>query len=367
METLLVIDSYLSKEERAMTCKNLIKDLREVYPNHKILLINKFQESWNLDAEVDYYFSTKGFLVGYPPQDVLDSKKYAIPYTYFTTDVGTFENWFPLTNVSDHVADVFNSFVLSSKIAESLGYSKIFKIEYDTVFDREELESLRNDVENFEDYLFYGVRKEGSWLGEKQYLIDVHMIGYTTKIFKDFTVITQDREFWDLCEKVSYYGKWIEYVIPAVTEFVRTNLDLKGTEYHIKMNEMFPRSRFDAISSPGLWTNTWDEIPKICRAGTKSGDEHAKDNEIVVYYIAKGKYEEENKKVRTWCRIRKESTGETIYDKDVTVKPGMWVFDQLFIHEPVIINIQTDHGFKKEYTLRPEDIKRIDPRFVFNQ
>jgi hypothetical protein len=367
METLLVIDSYLSKEERAMTCKNLIADLREVFPNNKILLINKFNDSWGLDSLVDYYFSTKGFLVGYPPNDILNSGKYERPYTYLNIAAGTFENWYPLVNVSDHVADVFNSFVISSKIAEFLGYEKLFKVEYDTVFDLDELRATAKDIESFNDYLLYGVRKEGTWAKDHQYLVDVHTIGYSSKIFKDFKVITEDKEFWELCKLVNYYGKWVEYVIPAVIEHIRKSVELGGIEYYIKVDQMFPRTKFDTISSPGLWTTTWDEIPKICRAGNKSTDEHCKDNEIVVFYVAKGKYEENREMVHTWCRITKESTGETIYEKDIAVKPGMWIFDHLFIHEPVIINIKTDKGFEKETRLSPNDIKQIDPRFVFNQ
>ena len=133
METLLVIDSYLSNQERADSCKNLISQLKSFLPDHKILVINKFRESWDIDKIVDYYyFHGSGFLLGMPPQVLLESNVYERPYTYVDTNIGTCENWFPLVNVSDHAADVYNSFILSSRIGKALGFKKIFKVEYDT-------------------------------------------------------------------------------------------------------------------------------------------------------------------------------------------------------------------------------------------
>ena len=53
---IVFIDSYISDNERAETCKKLIKQVREVFPEYKLGLLNKYNNSFELDALVDYYF-----------------------------------------------------------------------------------------------------------------------------------------------------------------------------------------------------------------------------------------------------------------------------------------------------------------------
>ena len=68
---LLVIDSYISDNIRAEACSNLITQLRTHLPEYELLLINKSNNSFDLEKKVDYYFNYgKGFLVGYPPEQV---------------------------------------------------------------------------------------------------------------------------------------------------------------------------------------------------------------------------------------------------------------------------------------------------------
>ena len=126
-DTLLVIDSYLSNIERAYYCENLISQIRNHFSDYKILLINKSKESFGVEKKVDYYFNFgDSFMVGYPPNEIIDSGKYSKPYVFFGTTLGTIENWMPLTGVTDHVAGIYNSFVLSSKISKLLGFEKVF-------------------------------------------------------------------------------------------------------------------------------------------------------------------------------------------------------------------------------------------------
>jgi hypothetical protein len=367
MSALFCIDSYISNKERAAVCSDLIKKIRKIYPEKKILLINKFRKSWNLDEEVDYYyFHGTGFLLGPPPKDLIESGKYEWPYTYIKTSQGTIENWFPLTNVSDHVSDVYNSFILAANIGKVLGFSKVFKIEYDTVFEDDEFAQMREDIEKFEDYLFYGIRKEGAWARPHQYLIDVHAVGFNTSLFDEFSIVKDDSEFWDLCEKIGYYGKWIEYVIPTMLEHLKKSKTLNGIEHHTPIREKFPLSKFDAISSPGAWSTAWDEVPKISRVSKESFNQHAAPNEIVIFYTARDKH---HPFIDAECKITSLVDGRTIYEKNVRVKPGEWLFDHLFIHETVEVEVNTILNSKaatKKYTIQPEEIGKLFPRFVFS-
>ena len=370
MSTLFCIDSYLSKQERADTCRNLIHKIRKIYPDKKILLINKFRESWGLDKEVDfYYFHGEGFLVGEPPKELLTSKRYSRPYTYYQIDPGTLENWFPLVNVSDHVADVYNSFILAANIGKTLGFKKIFKIEYDTVLDDEEFLSMNDAIETFQDYLFYGERKEGVWARPHQYLIDVHIIGFSTSLFDGFSLVKNDQEFWDLCERVGYFGKWVEYLIPAVTEEQRKTRTLNGITHYTRVHDMYPKTVFDAISSPGEWSTTWDIIPKICRVTSVSKNEHAAPNELVIFYLGKKTFQHGETHVDCWCQVTTLKDGNIIYEKEVRISPFAWSYDHLMIYEPVKIvikNKSTAVDSHNEYIIAPEDLENINPRFVFN-
>lgn len=369
MSVLFAIDSYLSNQERADTCRNLIQQIRRLYPEKKILLLNKFANSWGLDKEVDYYyFHGSGFLVGKPPKEFMTSRRYQLPYIYFQISAGTLENWFPLVNVSDHVADVYNSFIITSNIAKLLRFDKVFKIEYDTVFDDAEFLDMNGDIESFEDYLFYGERQEGVWAKPGQYLIDVHIIGFSSHLFDGFSIVKEDQEYWDLCERVSYYGKWVEYLIPAVVDYQRTTKELRGTSYKGHLSSMYPKSTFDAISSPGEWGSAWDAIPKVCRVGSKSVDYHAKPNEIVLFYIGKKKFKEGEEYVDVSCQVKTVSDDRVIYEKTVRVTPNYWMFDHLEINEPVkisVMNVSTAVSDYKEYFVSPDNIDDLAPRFVF--
>ena len=367
METLLVIDSYLSNQERADSCKNLISQLKSFLPDHKILVINKFRESWDIDKIVDYYyFHGSGFLLGMPPQVLLESNVYERPYTYVDTNIGTCENWFPLVNVSDHAADVYNSFILSSRIGKALGFKKIFKVEYDTFFDEEEFSRIKEDVNSFEDYLFYGVRSEGKWAKPNQYLIDVHIVGYSTSCFDGFDIVKNDKEYWDLCGRVGYHGKWVEYLIPAIVDSKKNQSDIKGITYNIEVRRMFPKSRFDVISSPGEWGSQWEVNPKICKVGYLTPDVPFSPNEMVLFYWGS---EKENS-VRCIAEVFNKD-GKSIHHKDITMQSNFWYLDKFTVNEEITVKIKTISGDKEtehEQTVTPADLEKygsIAPRFLY--
>lgn len=362
-DTLLVIDSYLSSEDRARTCKNLIRQMREVFHDHKILLINKHKDSHGTEESVDYYFYFgDGFMVGPPPQHLLDSQRYEMPYTYVNTHLGTCENWFPLVGVTDHVANIYNSFILSTNIARILGYQKVFKVEYDTSFDDlTELNRIKKDVAAFNDYLFYGTRKEGEWAKPHQYLVDVHMIGYSTKVFDGFGILKNDNDFWDLCEKIGYFGKWIEYIIPGVAEYQRNHQHLDGIDFPIRVAELFPGTIFDTINSPGEWASSWESIPKICRVGQRSG-EHEMIGRIVLFY-----WGNDETPIKTYVEVTNER-GDIVFRKEQEVQPSTWVLDEIIVDEPLnvkVTTVRTDRVTEVFKKVEP-NTSSIPARFLYN-
>lgn len=361
---LFVIDSYLSNKERFDVCKNLIEQIRKIYPENKILLLNKFPNSWGLDTLVDhYYYLGESFMVGYPPKEIIDNTLYERPYTYVTTSYGVFENWFPLVNVSDHVANMFNSFIVSANLAKILGYEKVFKIEYDTLFDEEEFKSMSYDIEKFEDFLFYGTRKEGVWAKPHHYLIDVHFIGYSSNCFDGYNFLKNDKDFWNLCEKIGYYGKWIEYIIPMTIEEIIKNKNLNGIHLFGNTRNRFPKTKMDLINNVNEWTESMRKIPKICRTGRKDGDSL---DEVTLFYW--NGYEEDGDAI-VKCQIYSNG-GEMIYEKDIVLNPkSNWTIDIIKVENSISITSQISFSNGKTYEQKmlvtTEMVKELNPRFIF--
>jgi hypothetical protein len=197
---LYVIDGYLSSQDKVDVTIELIQQLRRLDPSREIMLINKFNKSWDIENLVDYYREyTDGFMVGYPPNEIINSKSYNKPYVYYENENVILENWMPLTGVTDHVANVYNGFIYSSQEAKKLGYDKVFRIEYDMLFDEQEFLDILKDINIFEseDYLIYGVRHEGVWAKKEQSLIDLHFCGYSEKMVKNFDVVLNEEEYWN--------------------------------------------------------------------------------------------------------------------------------------------------------------------------
>lgn len=357
LETLLVIDSYLSNLDRANVCENLISQLKEVFPSYKILLINKSKTNFGLEDKVDYYFNfSDSFMVGEPPQEFLDSGQYDRPYLYHKVSIGTIENWLPTVGVSDHVAGIYNSFILSSKLGKSLGFKKIFKIEYDIDFDMFDLYEIKKDVENFENYLLFGVRKEGDWTN-KSY-VDTHIIGYSPEIFIELDLVRNDDEYWQVCEKAGYYGKWIEYLIYGL--IFRHNI--LGTIYEGSVRDMYPNTVFDKISSPSFWTEKWKKIPMIAKVSLDGGSTVVEDR-VCLFYLNK---DFDSLKVET--SIHQE--GNEIYSDTKELKNGWWVYDEVPVNNELTVNSEylTNENEKYSYTqkITVQDIKKLTYRWIKN-
>lgn len=363
MDTLIFIDSYISNFERVTATSNLISQIREHFPNHKIALLNKYPDSWRLDSLVDYYFYYgDSFMVGRPPQWMLDQELYERAYVFVGINSGICENWVPLTGVTDHVAGIYNSFILTSRIAKSLGFKKVFKIEYDTILDKDESQDMLKDISEFKDYLIYGKRQEGQWAKDHQYLIDVHLMGYSVNLFNNFELIDTDDEFWELCQKVGYYGKWIEYIIPSIIEYQKKTSFLEGISHSTKIREYYPNTQFDIINSPGYWTKKWDNMPKICRVSYDKGETESKD-EICLFFWN----EKEEGILNTNCKIT-NNKGDIIFDHSYSLKPRYWALHKLEINEELYVTNTNTYNNETEvfkHTLTLDNIKDLPTRFLY--
>ena len=362
MDTLIFIDAYLSNIKRASVCEDLITQIRTSFPEYKLALINKYPNSYNLESKVDYYFYYgDGIMLGKPPQEILDNELYERGYVYVTTDAGICENWVPLVGVTDHAASNYDGYILSSRIAESLGYKKVFKIEYDTILDSNEAKNIKKDINNFEDYLLYGKRQEGQWAKPHHYLIDVHMIGYSTKIFKDIPLNTTDDIFWNLCKTIGYYGKWVEYLTSSTIEYKRQFEELKGIIYDTPIKTLYPSSQFDVLNSPSYWTQKWDNIPKVCRVSYDKGETEV-DNEISLFF-----FNDKKSDLNVNCIITNKQ-GDIFYQNNLTLGHRHWSLSKLIIREELIVtNINTRNGITTKYesTISLDNVRDLPTRFLY--
>jgi hypothetical protein len=358
MKTLICIDAYLSNNERVNVCYNLIRKIKSTLPNYKILLLNKHINSGNLESEVDYYFyygdSVK---IGSPSEEILNSGAYNNPYVYFDIGHGVIENWLPLEGVTDHVANIYNSFILSSNIAKTLGFNYVFRIEYDIEFDTNELVRIKDDIEKYPFYLLYGKRHEGQWKHPEHYLVDVHMVGYHTTFFNGFSLVNNEDEYWKLCERVGYFGKWIEYLISVILEYQKSQNKIPNGEcYSGNMREMFPKTKFDKISGGEIWTNRWKTVPRICKISPDNGETELKDKIIVFYW---------NRDYDTMTINLKSSTN---YEKEITLPNDVWAYDILDLNETIyfdsIVTTETETYHCKQVA-SPENLSEINNRFVY--
>lgn len=354
---LYVIDGYLSSEDKAGVTMDLINQLKKLDPGRKIMLINKFGNSWGIEKEVDFYREyLNNFMVGLPPKEILDSNRYSKPYVYFDTHAGTLENWMPYVGVTDHVANIYNGFIFSMQEAIKLGYSKIFRIEYDMLFDEDEFNETLQDMNNFEDqdYLIYGERKEGKWAKKELSLIDVHFCGFSSEMVKDFSCVNNDQEYWDLCEKIGYFGKWAEYVLSMVFKY-NMNENTKGKIYEGQMVDKFSKSQIDRLSSSGNWTDKWKDIPKICKLDVDGG--HKLDpNKLVIFYLNKD-----------YDTAEIEVTGTNGYHRCIEINRDCWEYNIIDRTDNMIFVSKVTHkDGTNTYTkkINNENFDSINDRFI---
>ena len=354
---LYVIDGYLSSEDKVVVTMDLINQLKKLDPSRKIMLVNKFDNSWGIENEVDFYREyLDNFMVGFPPQNILDLNEYNKPYVYFDIHAGTLENWMPLVGVSDHVANVYNGFIYSMQEANKLGYSKVFRIEYDMLFDENEFLGILEDMDRFEneDFILYGERQEGVWAKKELSLIDVHFCGFSSEMVKDFSCVNNDQEYWDLCKKIGYFGKWAEYVLSMVFKY-NMNKNTKGKIYEGQMIHKFNKSQIDRLSSSGNWTNKWKDIPKICKLDVDNGNK-PDPNKLVVFYLNKD-----------YDTAEIEIVGTNGYYRQTTINRGCWTYniidrtDNMVFISKVTHKDGTNTYIKK---INNENFNSINDRFI---
>jgi hypothetical protein len=357
MKTLICIDAHLSDNERVNVCYNLIKQIKSTLPKYKILLLNKHSNSGNLESEVDYYFYYGHSLqITTPNEEILNSGAYNAPYVYYDTGYGIVENWLPLEGIADHVANIYNNFLLSSNIAKTLGFDYIFRIEYDIKFDTNELLKIKNDIEKEFFYLFYGKRHEGQWKSQNHYLVDVHIGGYHSSFFDGFSLINNEDEYWELCEKIGYFGKWIEYLIPSIIEYQKSKKDIPNGEcYFGNTRELLPKTHFDKISSGEIWNNVWKNMPRICRISLDNGVTELSDK-ILLFYWNKSN---ENMTIKVKSNIG--------YEKEITLTNDVWFYDTLEFKETIYLDstiITETETYHCKQIASPEKFLSINNRFV---
>lgn len=353
---IFVIDGYLSNYQRVSVCDELITQLKKTFPNKKILLLNKFNNSFGIESRVDYYFYYgDGFMVGYPPEEIIEDKRYCKPYVYFDTSAGVLENWMPYVGVSDHVANVYNGFLLSSRIAKNLGFERVFRIEYDMLFDVEEIEKIKEHLEKFqnEDYLIYGKRKEGVWIADYLSLIDLHFCGFSTKMFEGFDLVKNDSDYWKLCDEVKYWGKWSEYLLSEV--FEKNKKNAVGSEYQGKVRDLFSKSFFDRISSSGLWEDKWLDMPKICKISKDNGLSVESD-EIMLFYW---NHDCESMEYKVLNNLG--------YKKEGSLNKDAWFFDIVKVNDDIQFDCTVNrdgkvHQFKQ--IVNKTNIPKLTNRFL---
>ena len=353
-DIIIFIDSYISDIERSTECYKLIKKIRDVFPDYKIGLINKYPDSFKLDSLVDYYFYYgDSIMVGEPPKHLLNEGLYERGFVYKDIGVAIVENWVPLTGVTDHVASIYNSFIITSRIARSLGFKKVFKVEYDTDFDLDELKSMKEDINNFKDYLLHGSRNERN---DKK-IVDVHTIGYSVDLFNGFDPILDDESWWKLCKKIGYYGKWIEYVISCIIEYQKNNNKLEGIVYKGECCVNFPKTQFDTINSPGLWSGIWEDMPKICNDWI---DDVKVAGNLILFYYNNGSTDLDVKCIIT------NSKNKEIYNLNLKMHPHSWHWESINVNEEIQIKkINTKEGKVETSvnTYTPEDVNNLNIRF----
>ena len=360
-DLIIFIDGYLSTIDRARVCSELIDQIKSTLP-YKVALFNKYSFSWGLDTKVDYYFNhLDGFMIGQPPQELLDKELYERPYVYVKTGIGTHENWLPLVGVQDHAANIYNSFIFASEAAKNLGFKRIFRIEADTKFDINELKSLIPDLNSFEDYLIYGERQEGDWAKPHHRIMDLHIIGFSVNLFQGFNILYNDKDFWKLCEKINYYGKWIEYIIPTTIYYQQQRFQFKGINHPGSVRDRYPNTQFDLINNPGGWTDKWNNIPKPCRILNHKDDKTHIHNKLGLFY-----WNEESSPLEVKSEI-KNSNGEIIYSKNIIVNPNTWLYDEVNLQgEHTLVNINTRDLISQEFItiLTSESILELNTRFI---
>jgi len=193
-------------------------------------------------------------------------------------------------------------------------------VEFDTDFDHDDLKDIFTKMDKVQDYLIYGLRKEGIWMGPNAYLLDVHVVGLSSRMFENFGLVTNDQEYWKVCEKIGYYGKWIEYVIAAIYHKNKSQGNIQGELIDGHIRKFYSKTKFDVVNSPGEWKNKWYEIPKLSKIQNQSSDKLDENKLGVFFYNADFDtidldtklYDKENK---------------LFYSKTVKLNKGFWMYD----------------------------------------
>jgi hypothetical protein len=172
--------------------------------------------------------------------------------------------------------------------------------------------------------------------------------------------VNNDKDYWDLCEKINYYGKWIEYIIPTIIYHQNQFYSFKGINHPGSVRDRYSKSKFDLVNNPGGWVNKWKNMPKICKVLLHKNDEKELTNKFGLFY-----WNEEDR-LEINCKVI-NLLGEEIYSKDITLDPFTWAYDELDLEgEYTIINKNTRNGIIEEFTnkVSSNNILDFNTRFI---
>jgi hypothetical protein len=249
---------------------------------------------------------------------------------------------------------------MASNLTKMIGYDRLFRVEYDTIFDKDELLEIKKDLEKDWEYLFYGKRQEGQWAKPWHYLIDVHICGYSVDLFNNFKLVKNDNEYWKLCNKIDYYGKWIEYIIPHVLEYQQKERNINGIHYEGFWKDLFPKTQFDIISGSGKWADKWKSMPKVCKISYDQGLTEVTD-EFTLFY-----WNDQDSDLNIKTKIY--DGDNLIHDFDITLKNNYTYIEKFPLKKELKIEkINTINGETETYTelISPENITELNTRFMY--
>jgi hypothetical protein len=173
-------------------------------------------------------------------------------------------------------------------------------------------------------------------------------------MIEDFSFIKNDEEYWALCSKIGYFGKWAEYLLSMVFKY-NMNKNVIGKSYDGFVRIKFPKSNFDRISSSGEWTNKWKDIPKICRLDIGGGHEPDPSKLVIFYLNIDYEY------------VEIDCVGNNGYYKNVTLNKGSWFYeivdriDNMVFMSKITYENNTDVYIKK---INNENYNLITDRFI---
>ena len=131
--------------------------------------------------------------------------------------------------------------------------------------------------------------------------------------------------------------------------------NLKGSEHPGFVRKIYTKSKFDRISSSGLWEDKWKDMPKICRLSTDKGITESEDKVVIFYW-------NDNSEKMT-CKV----SSNFDYSKEVSLNKSGWTYDIISAQDYMEFNCNVqkdDLNFDFTKVVTKENIKKLNTRFL---